>query len=112
MAGFLLPDPAGNLWAVSTAVIFNFSFGLLRINPDVSFLWNSFCFAQKVSSFLATNSDLLYSNNTCLGHTGREMSVDRLHVLSSRQLYLWIWRSERCQGWPRRFEKDPSSVGI
>lgn len=48
MAGLLLPDRVGNLWAVSPAVIFNFSFGLLLINPDVRFLWNSFCFAQKV----------------------------------------------------------------
>lgn len=42
MAGLLLPDRVGNLWAVPTAVIFNFSFGLLLINPDVRFLWNSF----------------------------------------------------------------------
>lgn len=115
MACFFLPDHVGNLRAVSTAVIFNFSFGLLLINPRCQVSLEFICFTpQSLPSLLYCHHlKLLQATNVCFGHIQHEMSVDYLQIMSVRQLNVWVLRVRKdalAQQW--KILNHPSPVGI
>ena len=111
MACFFLPDYVGNLRAVSTAVIFNFSFGLLLINPRCQVSLEFILLHSQSLLFALLSPFEAVTGHQCLFWAYAAWDVcDYLQIMSVRQLYVWVWGSGRML-WPNDgdFESSKSS---
>lgn len=78
-----------------------------------SFFGIHFASLRKSSlSFITTNSNLLYCNSVCFGHTQRGTSVDHLHACAADSCMFGSGGQEWCLGCPWRFGNHAGAVGI